>query len=62
MKVGDLICYTHDHDIRGLILERHEASGDVLVFWCDYVGERYDTDRRIWNVQCFNVEVVSEGG
>ena len=60
MKVGDLICYTHNRECRGIILERHEISGDVLVLWCGNVGEMYNTARRIWDVECFNVEVISE--
>ena len=60
MKVGDLICYTHNRECRGLILKRHEISGDVLVLWSNYVGKAYDTDRRVWEVECHNVEVISE--
>lgn len=62
MKVGDLVCYTHNRECRGLILERHETSGDVLVMWCGNVREMYDTDRMIWNAEWRLVEVISEGG
>jgi hypothetical protein len=60
VKVGDLVCYAHDRECRGLILERHVISGDALVLWCDSVGEKYDTDRRTWHVEHHNVEVISE--
>ena len=60
MKVGDLVCYTHDRECLGLILEQHEISEDVLVLWCDSVGEKYNTNRRVWNVHVHHVEVVCE--
>ena len=61
MKVGDLVCYARNRECRGVILERHEISGDVLVLWSDYVEKKYGTDLRMWTAECHDVEVISEG-
>ena len=60
MCVGDLVCYVHDRDCVGIILNMHEPSGDATVLWSDIVEEKYNTTRRIWEVEEHNVEVVSQ--